>query len=135
MNRTRNPFHAATAADVMSRTLVTVHHRMTLRAAAGVLARWRLPVLPVTDDQERFVGVLTAADLLRWALDAGSHACVATQGWGQGHDTSVWVDWQMMAPDAGRTDEARWHLAADPVVVATDTPLADLARRMRDRRA
>lgn len=128
MNRTRNATPALTAADVMSRDLVKVHHRTTLRAAARALAWCRAGVLPVTDDQERFVGVLRATDLLRWALDAGP-------GGGQGHDTSAWVDWQLMAPGAGRTDEVRWHLAADPVAVAMDTPLADLAGRMRDRRA
>ena len=53
MNRTRNATHALTAADVMSRVLVTVHHRMTLRAAARALAWWGGDVLPVTDDQDR----------------------------------------------------------------------------------
>ena len=128
MNRSWKPAHALTAADVMCRDLVTVRHRMTLRAAARVLARWRVHLLPVTDDQGRFVGVLSAAELLRWAADGGT-------GGGQGHDTGAWTDWQLMAPGAGRTDEVRWHLAADPVAVATDTPLADLAGRMRDRRA
>ncbi len=127
MNRTRKPAHALTAADVMSRAPVTVHHRVALRAAARVMARWRLHVLPVTDDQGRFVGVLTAAEMLQWALDGGPG--------GQGHDTSAWTDWQVIAPGAGRTDEVRWHLTADPVVVAVDAGLADLARRMAEGRA
>src|SRR5262245_64260836 len=128
MNRTREPAHALTAADVMSRVPVTVHHRMTLRAAGRVMTRWRLHVLPVTDDQGRFVGTLSAAEMLRWALDGGP-------GGSQGHDTSAWTDWQVMAPGAGRTDEVRWHLTADSVVVAADASLADLARRLGERRA
>lgn len=128
MNRTCKPPDALTAAGVMTPAPVTVHHRMTLHAAARALARWGMHVLLVTDDQDRFVGVLTPADLLRWALDDGPVG-------GRGHDTSAWVDWQLMAPGAGRTDEVRWQLGADPVAVATDTPLADLVGRMRDRRA
>jgi hypothetical protein len=40
-----------------------------------------------------------------------------------------------MAPGAGRTDEVRWHLTANPVVVAADAGLADLARQMGECRA
>src|SRR4051812_28692568 len=123
MNSSRKNSRALTAADVMSRTPVTVHHRTALRAAGRVMARWRLHVLPVTDDRGRFVGVLTADKVLAWALDGS-----------RGHDTSAWTDWQVMARGAGRTDEVRWHLAADPVVVAADTRLADLARQMGERR-
>src|SRR3954462_13082969 len=104
MNGSRTSTRPLTAADVMSRTPTTIHHRTTLRAAARVMARWRLHVLPVTDDQGRFVGALTAAEVLRRAQD------------GEGHDTSAWTDWQVMAPEAGRTDEVRWHLTAGPVV-------------------
>ncbi len=125
MNHSRKPAHALTAADVMSRALVTVRHRMTLRAAARVSARWRVHVLPVTDDQGRFVGVLSAPELLRWAADGGPCG-------GQGYDTGDWMDWLLMAPDAGRTDEVRWHLTADPAVVAPDAPLPEVARLMRD---
>jgi CBS-domain-containing membrane protein len=124
MTRTRERPRALTAADVMSRSPVTIQHRMTLRGAARVLARWRAHALPVTDDQGRFVGVLSAADLLRWAADGGA-----------GYDTAAWSDWQLMAPAAGRTDEVRWHLAADTAVVPHDASLADVARRMRDARA
>jgi len=124
MNGNRNSKRALTAADVMSRTPMTVHHRTPLSEAARVMARWRLHVLPVTDDGGRFAGALTAAEVLRGALDGG-----------QGHDTTAWTDWQVMAPAAGRTDEIRWHLTADPVVVAADAGLAELAPRMAARRA
>jgi CBS-domain-containing membrane protein len=124
MNRTRKPAPALTAADVMRRAPVTVHHRMTLRGAGRVMARWRLHLLPVTDDHGRFVGALTAAEVLGWALDGG-----------QSYDTSAWTDWQVMAPGAGRTDEVRWHLTVGPVVVAGDTGLAEVARRMGECRA
>lgn len=129
MNSNRNYKRTLTAADVMSRVPVTVHHRMPLRGAGRVLAFCGHHVLPVTDEQGRFVGTLTAADVLRWALDGST-------GGGQWcYDTSAWTDWQMMAPGAGRTDEVRWYMVPDPFAVTADTSLADLAQEMRERRA
>lgn len=127
MNHTSNSTNARTAADVMTRTVVSVHHRTPLRAAARTLAWHGGELLAVTDDTGRFLGVLTTANLLGWALGTGPDG-------GQHHDTSAWMDWQLMAPEQGRTDEVRWHLADDPVVVDTETPLAELAERLRDRR-
>jgi CBS domain-containing protein len=42
---------------------------MALRDAAGLLRRARVSGAPVVDEQGRCVGVLSAADLLRWAED------------------------------------------------------------------
>lgn len=40
MNRIRRTTRALAAADVMSRAVVSVHHRASLRAAVRELARW-----------------------------------------------------------------------------------------------
>jgi CBS domain-containing membrane protein len=127
MNRTRESARALTAADVMSRDVVTIHHRMPLRAAARVFAYSRTLALPVTDDRGRCVGVLSAAEVFRWAGDGGP--------WGAGgHDTSATTDWQVMAPGTGRTDEVRWYLTADPAVVTPDASLPEVVRLILDTR-
>ena len=105
----------------MSRAPVTVHHRTTLRAACGVMARWRLHVLPVTDDQGRLAGVLTAAEMLRWALDTGPDG-------GQGHDTS----WSMIASEQTGIPLDRIELVwgdTDLVPVGGVTTEPDVKRR------
>jgi len=126
MERTRKPGHHLTAADKMRQLPATLSHRTSLQSAARVFARWQLDVLPVTDDEGRFVGAVTAADALRWSLDDGPAPCSRAP---------AWTDWQIMAPGAGGADEVRWHLATEPVVVSTDAGLADLARHLEERRA
>jgi CBS domain-containing protein len=51
----------------MSREVVTIPRRMSMRDAAGLLRRSRISGAPVLDEQERCVGVLSAADFVRWA--------------------------------------------------------------------
>jgi CBS domain-containing protein len=51
----------------MSRDVVTVPREMSLQQAARVLRRAGVSGAPVVDGQGRCVGVLSAADFLRWA--------------------------------------------------------------------
>jgi CBS domain-containing protein len=72
------PLQALTAADLMSRNVVPLPQEMRLRDAALVLHRARVSGAPVVDEQGRCIGVLSAADFLRWAEQAGCGAEEAT---------------------------------------------------------
>src|SRR5262245_28788033 len=63
------PLLALTAQDVMSREVVTIPRRMSLRDAARLLRQAQVSGAPVVDEQGRCIGVLSAADFLRWAED------------------------------------------------------------------
>ena len=81
MVRTATPLLALTAQDVMSREVVTIPRQMSLREAARLLRRASVSGAPVVDEQGRCVGVLSAADFLRWAEDgcpAGGEAVTRT---------------------------------------------------------
>ncbi|WP_433633804.1 CBS domain-containing protein [Nocardia sp. CA-120079] len=54
-----------TAGDVMQRPVVTVRHGDSVRAAAIPLADYGFAAIPVVDDQDRLVGMLTSGDVLR----------------------------------------------------------------------
>ncbi|MFE7896885.1 CBS domain-containing protein [Streptomyces sp. NPDC057424] len=56
---------ARTAGQLMSRPAVTVHSDATVAEAARVMARHRVERLPVVDDEERLVGIVTRRDLLQ----------------------------------------------------------------------
>jgi CBS domain-containing protein len=82
MVTTANRLFALTAEDVMSRAVVTIPRRTPLRDAARLLRRADVSGAPVVDDEGRCVGLLTAADFLRWAEDGCpdatsdlAHAC------------------------------------------------------------
>jgi CBS-domain-containing membrane protein len=63
-----------TAADLMSRDVVTIHRRTSLRTAAHLLRRTGLTWAPVVDEQGRCVGMLSTLDILRWVERDGPGA-------------------------------------------------------------
>ncbi|WP_328296896.1 CBS domain-containing protein [Streptomyces sp. NBC_00435] len=54
-----------TAQDLMSAPAVTVHGEQTVTEAARLMARCGVARLPVVDDEDRLVGIVTRRDLLR----------------------------------------------------------------------
>lgn len=56
---------ALTAADMMSAPAVTVHAQESVSEAGQLMTRLGLQRLPVTDEQERLIGIVTRRDLLR----------------------------------------------------------------------
>lgn len=109
--------HELTAADVMRRGVV-VPKNMTLRRAARLMAEGRVGAAAVTDKRGRCAGLLLATALVRWLAD-GSPA---------GPQASVWSEWQMTVPEEGHGDEVRRHMIPEPLTVAPDTPLPEVAR-------
>jgi CBS-domain-containing membrane protein len=72
MPATTDPLLALTASDLMSRDVVTISQDMSLRAASALFCRRQIGEAAVVDSRGRCVGMLSAADLLRWALQAAS---------------------------------------------------------------
>lgn len=62
---------ALTAGDLMSRDVIRIPERMSLRDASRLLRQSHVSGAPVVDAQDRCVGVLSAADFLRWAEKDG----------------------------------------------------------------
>jgi CBS domain-containing membrane protein len=105
MLATTRPLTALTAGDLMSRDLISVSHDTPLREAGRLLLLHQISGLPVIEPGGTCVGVLSATDLLRRQI--GNVEELPTEKVGQ-----------FMTPD--------------PVTVAVDTPLAELAQRMVD---
>jgi CBS domain-containing protein len=53
------------AQDVMTRPVVTVTPETTVKYAASLLASYGYTALPVVDDDDRLIGIVTEADLVR----------------------------------------------------------------------
>lgn len=126
MVATHKPLVRQTAADVMSRNVISVPHIMLLRDAAHLLAREQISGAPVVDDAGRCVGILSATDFVRWAEKAPEPAPPSTQA------ASFCADWQVVDPELLPKDEVRLYMSGDLVSADPDTPIAELARRMLD---
>jgi hypothetical protein len=120
------PFLALTAADLMSREVITVPQEMSLRAAAHRLAQAAITGAPVVDGCGRCVGVLSATDFMHWAEQEGSRAPQPSRA------APVCSDWQVVDFEELPTIEVRQYMTPDPVTVPPATGIGELARRMLD---
>jgi CBS domain-containing protein len=90
----------------MKPEVITIPIASTMRAAAQVLAKAHISGAPVVNREGRCVGVLSAADFFRGAVQ---------------EDLEI-----------DPTDQVGEHMTADPVLVAPATPVRQLARMMLD---
>jgi CBS domain-containing membrane protein len=118
-----------TAADLMSRDVVTIPEKMPLRAAANLLAEARITGAPVVDRYGRCVGVLSATDFLHRATrdeEAVNPAC--------GHPSCYWADWQTDLADKLPAEDVAEFMTRDPVTATPATAIGTMARMMLDAR-
>jgi len=69
--KTASPLFNLNAADLMSREVVTLNVGDSLDQAARLFAKEQISGAPVVDSEGRCVGLLSLADLVRWAEQRG----------------------------------------------------------------
>ncbi len=67
--------------DIMTKPAVSVGQETTLKEVAALMAGKRFSGVPVVDEGERVVGVVTEADLLRYASQLSPVSLRETWGW------------------------------------------------------
>ena len=102
--------------DLMTRDLVTLNQNDKLRVADDVMRLGRIRHLPVLDDDGALVGIVSQRDLFHNAL-------LRAMGYGS-HATSQALN-DFLVKEA---------MCSSPVTTAPDTPLAEAARLMLDRK-
>ncbi len=126
---TTQTFADLTAADIMSRDVVTMPQETPLSVAARLLAERQIGGAPVVDSDGRCVGVFSAADLARRKQreQRAARRAPAIAG-------CVCSEWEVVehAWDTLPAEAVSWYMTADPVLVPPETPIAELARMMVD---
>ncbi|RZQ65909.1 CBS domain-containing protein [Amycolatopsis suaedae] len=107
------------ARDLMSSPVVTVTPRTPVKEAAGLLARHGFTALPVVDDDERLVGVVTEADLIRGGVPRDIRSRHGERDLGQHRETDRTVGAVMSTP---------------AVAMGQGTDVADLCQALTDSR-
>jgi CBS-domain-containing membrane protein len=118
-----------TAADLMSRNVINISQELPLPAAVKVLAKAQISGVPVVDAEGRCIGVFSTADLARRAQSAKRAAQKAPAV-----PHCVCSDWEVVEHDWDTlpAESVGWYMTADPVLVAPETPIGELARMMVD---
>jgi CBS domain-containing membrane protein len=116
-----------TAADLMSRDVITIPQHTSLRAAAHTLARANVSGAPVTDATGRCIGVLSATDLVRW-LDGPEQAARRRFS----STRCFCSDWEVIEFETLPEEAVSRYMTADPVTARPEVRLGELARRMLD---
>lgn len=128
MQVTQN-LYALTAADLMSREVITVSQAMPLPAATQVLAQARVGGAPVVDADGRCVGVFSTSDLAHRAHRQARavQRAPAIQG-------CVCSEWQIVEHnwETLPAESVCWYMTPDPILVPPETRIGELARRMMD---
>jgi CBS domain-containing protein len=123
MVTTLKPLTALTAEDLMSRNLLVIPHRMSLRAAACMLAKADISGAPVVDETGRCVGVISSGDFLRFARE--EHPAAETRT-----SSCICTAWQMVEMDQLPTEEVCRHMTKDPVTTSPGANVVELAKAM-----
>lgn len=118
-----------TAADLMSREVITVPQDLPLPDAARVLAEAQVGGAPVVDADGQCVGVFSTADLVRQAERAkrASRKAPPIPGCVCSEWEVVEHDWETLPAES-----VSWYMTPDPVLVSPEAPIGELARMMAD---
>jgi CBS domain-containing protein len=116
------------AADVMSRDVVTVRRGASIAEAIRLMLDNRISGLPVLDDEDKVVGIVTEGDLLRRS-ETGTET-----------RRPRWLEF-LMGPGRIAEEYVRTHgrkvdeiMTRDLVSVTADAPLGDVVQLMERRR-
>ena len=123
---TTKPMLELTAADLMSRDIVTIPRHLSVRGAAHRLAQSHVGGAPVIDETGRCVGVLSTTDLVRW-MDRGDSPYRSPLAREEFH-----TPWQMADIERLPQEEVGRLMTTDLVSVTPQTRIGQLARQMLD---
>ena len=117
-----------TAADIMTTALVTVRPETSIHEIAKVLCDHHISGVPVVEDEERLLGIVSEGDLIGHAQLAGEQR----RSWWQTFFNDPTVLARHYAKSHGRT--ASDVMTKDVVAVLETTPVAETARTLEKHR-
>jgi CBS-domain-containing membrane protein len=60
------------AADIMTKNVITVKKDAVLTDVIGLLLRWHISAMPVVDDDDKMVGIVSEIDLVNLTFDGNA---------------------------------------------------------------
>lgn len=126
------------AADVMQRDVITVYETDSLQDAMALMTENHVTGLAVMNSKSKCVGVITASDILNYEQDHAEFTSEVNADMARhfNPDTQQWESVRVTSFALEEFGEVRVGevMSRDLISVHTDTPLKDVARKMRDER-
>jgi CBS domain-containing protein len=122
------PLLALTAMDLMSREVVALPSKMSMHTAGHLLTSTHITGAPVVNDAGQCVGVLSATDFMNLV---GDGRCDAVRH-SDSNPGCFHSPWQADEMNPLPTEDVQSYMTANPVMVAPETPIGELARLMID---
>jgi CBS-domain-containing membrane protein len=116
-----------TASDVMSTAIVVIPDEMSLQSAARILNHAHVSGAPVVNNEGRCVGILSAADFVKWMEHDG--ICEHPN---RPRKEVVFHSWDMPEAHELPTDEVHTYMTPEPVTTKPFTTVGEMARMMVD---
>jgi CBS domain-containing protein len=127
MENTSRPLMSLRAADIMSRSIVMIPREMSLQGAARLLTGAGVTGAPVIDDQGRCIGVLSATDFMHAVETQQPQANPSRAA-----DSMPHCAWEIPEGNRNSCLCVADFMTIEPVLVGPTTPIAELARMMKD---
>ena len=127
---------ALNASDVMEREVLSVPADMTLAALEDFLISHRISGVPVVDDADRLVGIVSRSDIVRALSLERSLAGIAAEGVEQAEFAPAEAPDPLARHTDARVREGRLVreiMVVEPVTVGLETPIAEVARVLVER--
>ncbi len=119
---------ALTAADLMTREVIAVHPETALREAALRMVKARISGLPVVDDANRVVGIVSEGDLVRWTEELSPKQAWWLNMLAEGFDLAPEFIEQIRSVHA----VVRAAMHTNVITVEESTPARDIAKLMSE---
>lgn len=121
---------SVTAADIMIRGPVTTDPRASLREALDLMIEHHVSGLPVLDQEDRCIGVVSASDILTVESE---HAALEHESLGAyfDADTQSWESVRIAPDDERLADiDVQYVMSSELISAAPDAPISAVAKLM-----
>ena len=121
-----------TAKDIMTKDVVTVTEGTSLQELAAILVNNQISGAPVVEDG-KVIGIVSRSDVVRCLSLERSLSGLIAEGLASPEEPPSEVRLPADLEERLTAHTVRDAMVVDPVVVAPDTPIADVARLLHER--
>lgn len=119
------------AADIMSKSLITITEDETLKEAIDLLTTHRFGGLPVVDEEGKLKGAISVTDVVQFAKKVDEKPLINLSRWFSPKSEDIDMFYSKKSREAMKNARVRDAMNENVVTALEDTTLHELARMMK----